>query len=66
MTPSEKQELAQIVKGAGDVTSIGVVMAALAEIVPALAALASLIWACIRIYETRTFQRLLGKEKDER
>ena len=66
MTPSDKQELAQIAKGTGDVTSIGVVMAALMEIVPALAALASLIWACIRIYETRTVQRLLGKEKDER
>lgn len=65
MTPSEKQELAQVAKGAGDVTSIGVAMAALVEIVPALAALASLIWACIRIYETETVQRLLKRRRKE-
>ena len=41
MMPTEKQELVQIAKGAGDVTSIGIVGAALVEIVPALAALAA-------------------------
>ena len=61
MTPSEKQELTQIAKGAGDATSIGVALATLVEILPALAALASLIWACIRIYETQTVQKLLKR-----
>lgn len=65
MTPSEKQELVHLAKGAGDVTSVGVVMAALVEIIPALAALASLVWACIRIYETKTVQRLLKRRRKQ-
>jgi len=40
-----------------DVSSITVVLATLVEWLPAAAALASLIWSIIRIYETQTVQR---------
>ena len=48
-------------KPAGDILSIGVVLATLASWLPAIAALFTIIWTVIRIYETRTVQRLLGK-----
>ena len=44
-----------------DVSSITVVLATLVEWLPAAAALASLIWSLIRIYETETVQKLVGK-----
>jgi hypothetical protein len=40
-----------------DLSSITVVLATLVEWLPAAAALASLIWSIIRIYETQTVQR---------
>lgn len=39
-----------------DALSIGGVMATLAGWLPAIAALASLVWTVIRIFETRTVQ----------
>lgn len=39
-----------------DALSIGGVMATLAGWLPAIAALASLVWTVIRIYETKTVQ----------
>ncbi len=47
-----------------DALSIGTVLATLAGLLPSLATLASLIWACIRIYETRTVQSWLKKGKE--
>jgi hypothetical protein len=44
-----------------DVLSVGAMLAALAAWLPPLAALASLIWTLIRIYETKTVQQLLGR-----
>ncbi len=44
-----------------DVSSITVVLATLVEWLPAVAALASLIWSIIRIYETETFQKWVEK-----
>ena len=44
-----------------DAISIGAVAATLAGWLPALAALASLIWTGIRIYETKTVQGWLRK-----
>jgi len=48
-------------KPAGDILSIGVVLATLASWLPSAAALLTIVWTLIRIYETRTVQRLLGK-----
>jgi len=44
-----------------DLSSITVVLATLVEWLPAAAALASLIWSVIRIYETQTEQRWIEK-----
>jgi hypothetical protein len=44
-----------------DLSSITVVLATLVEWLPAVAALASLIWSIIRIYETQTVQRWVEK-----
>lgn len=48
-------------KPIGDALSIGVVVATLATWLPALAALASLIWTGLRIYETKTVQAWLQR-----
>jgi hypothetical protein len=44
-----------------DVGALGITAGALFEILPSITAIASLIWVCIRIYETDTVQKLLGK-----
>ena len=44
-----------------DLSSITVVLATLVEWLPAAAALASLIWSIIRIYETETVQSWIEK-----
>lgn len=46
-----------------DISCLGVTVGAVAAWLPPLSALASLIWAVIRIYETETVQNLLGKRK---
>ena len=48
-------------KQAADAASIGIVAGTLAHVLPAVAALASIVWTSIRIYETRTVQKLLGR-----
>lgn len=51
-------------KTAGDAVSIVTVVGTLAEVLPAVAALFTIIWTALRIYETDTIQKLLGKGKD--
>lgn len=45
-----------------DMASIGTVISTLAGWLPSMAAMASLIWTVIRIYETDTVQRWMGKK----
>lgn len=45
-----------------DALSIVTVVGTLMEVLPAVAALFTIIWTGIRIYETETVQRLLGKK----
>jgi FtsH-binding integral membrane protein len=47
-----------------DAISIVTVVGTLAEVLPAVAALFTIIWTALRIYETDTIQKLLGKDKD--
>jgi hypothetical protein len=56
---SEPQEAAKHVV---DALSVGTVIASLAGIVPSIAALFTIIWTGIRIYETETVQKILGKK----
>lgn len=46
-----------------DWTSIGIVLGSLIQILPSIAAALSIVWTLIRIYETKTFQRWIGKGK---
>ena len=45
-----------------DALSILTVLGTLVEILPALAALLSIIWSLLRIYESKTVQRWLSKK----
>ena len=49
------------VKTGVDVASLSLIGASLLEWIPAVSALVSLVWVCIRIYETETIKRLLKK-----
>ncbi|MEZ0495389.1 hypothetical protein [Sphingomonas sp. IW22] len=45
----------------GDAVSIGVVVGTLSDMLPAIAALMTVIWTMIRIWETDTIQRAIGR-----
>jgi|APCry1669189567_1035234.scaffolds.fasta_scaffold168476_1 hypothetical protein len=49
-------------KMAVDALSVVTVVGTLMEVLPAISALLTVVWMCIRIYETDTVQRLLGKK----
>jgi chromate transport protein ChrA len=53
----------EAVKNVVDAVSIGTVVATLAGILPSIAAIFTICWTSIRIYETDTVQKLLGKKK---
>jgi hypothetical protein len=44
-----------------DAVSVLTVVGTIGELLPPLAALFTLVWTGIRIYETQTIQRLLGR-----
>jgi hypothetical protein len=52
------------VKAAGDVLSIATLLGSLASILPSVAAVLTIVWTGIRIYETDTVQGLLGKDTE--
>lgn len=49
------------IKHVADAASITVWVGAMLQWLPAVAALVSIVWGVIRIYETHTIQTLLGK-----
>jgi hypothetical protein len=53
-------------KYAIDAVSVVTVIGTLTDVLPPLAALATLIWTSIRILETETVQGWLGKHKNDR
>jgi|TARA_R110002167_G_scaffold360780_1_gene578552 chromate transport protein ChrA len=48
-----------------DAFAVGGTVGALAGWLPPLAALVTLIWTCLRIWETKTVQELLNAKKDD-
>ena len=44
-----------------DAVSVFTVVGTLGELLPPMAALFTLVWTGIRIYETKTVQRMLGR-----
>ena len=57
------QHAPETIKHAVDGLSIITVLGTLAEVLPALAALFSLVWSLIRIWETETVQNWLKRRK---
>jgi len=47
-----------------DAISVVTVVGTLGDVLPPMAALFTLIWTAIRIYETDTVQKILGKGDD--
>jgi hypothetical protein len=46
-----------------DIASVATVVGTLAEMLPSIAAVFTIIWTGIRIWETDTLKRLTGREK---
>lgn len=55
------QQNSETLKHVGDALSVSVVVATMTTWLPAIAALFSIVWTGIRIFETRTVQRWLGR-----
>jgi hypothetical protein len=53
-------------KAVGDAVSVVTVIGTLAQWLPAIAALFTIIWTGFRIYETDTVQGWIGKKKDDK
>lgn len=56
------QQATEGVKQVTDALSVVTVIGTLAEILPAIAALFTIVWTSFRIYETDTVQKWLGKK----
>ncbi len=57
-----KQELSDSTKHVVDALSIATVLGTLVEFLPSIAAVFTIIWTGIRIWETDTVKRLFGRE----
>jgi hypothetical protein len=49
-----------------DFASVVTVLGTLADLLPAIAAIFTIVWTAIRIYETKTVQGWLGNKKEEK
>jgi hypothetical protein len=57
---------AEVAKSVGDVLSIVTVVGTLIEMLPSVAAIFTIVWTGIRIWETDTVQRMVGRKgKDD-
>jgi hypothetical protein len=59
-----KQESQEIVKTVGDAVSVFTVVGTLIEMLPSVAALITIVWTSIRIYETDTVKDIISRWKD--
>ena len=57
-----RPENAEVVKSIGDVLSIVTVVGTLIEMLPSVAAIFTIVWTGIRIWETETVQRMFGRK----
>jgi hypothetical protein len=55
-------ELSDGMKHLGDAISLGAFIGWLVSALPSIATLLTVVWMLIRIFETRTVQRLLGRD----
>jgi chromate transport protein ChrA len=59
------EHMSESAKHVGDAVSIVTVVGTLAQVLPSIAAIFTIVWTSIRIYETETVQKILGKKKVE-
>ncbi len=59
--PPDHHGATEVAKYTGDLLSFTVVVGTLAQWLPSVAALFTIVWTAIRIWETRTVQSWLGK-----
>ena len=59
-----KHESQEIVKTVGDVVSVFTVVGTLIEMLPSVAALITIVWTSIRIYETDTVKNIISRWKN--
>lgn len=57
-----KQENVELVKATADALSVVTVVGTLLEMLPSVAAVFTIVWTGIRIWETETVQNLLGRK----
>ena len=50
-------------KAIGDLVSYSVVIGTLMDVLPPVAALLTILWTLINIYESKTFGKLIGREE---
>ncbi|MBO6542281.1 MAG: hypothetical protein JJ939_11995 [Alphaproteobacteria bacterium] len=62
----DQQTQHEIIKHGIDAGAVSVTLGSLFGYLPEFAALATLIWTCIRIYETQTVQRWLGRRGEKK
>jgi hypothetical protein len=55
----------ETVKITGDILSVTTVVGTLMGMLPSIAAIFTILWTSIRIYETETVQKLLGRKRDD-
>jgi hypothetical protein len=58
------EHMSETGKHVGDAVSIVTVVGTLSQVLPSIAAIFTIVWTSIRIYETETIQKILGKDKD--
>lgn len=56
------KDLSEGAKAVGDLVSIATLLGSLASILPSIASGLTVIWLGIRIYESQTTQKLLGRK----
>ena len=57
-----KHENVELVKATADALSVVTVVGTLLEMLPSVAAVFTIVWTGIRIWETETVQSLLGRK----
>ena len=60
-TVEMKQETQEVVKTVGDAVSVFTVVGTLIDMLPSVAALFTIVWTGIRIYETDTVKNIVSK-----
>ena len=60
-----KEHLTEGVKQTADAISIITVVGTLMDVLPAVAALFTIVWTAIRIYETKTVQGWINRAKQK-